>query len=202
MTKEEAIMVLKNEQPHCGKKALFPEEKKYEAYDVAIKALEQEPCEDAISRQEVLDEMKIRRDNGDMITAGFIKGLPPVTPQPETVTEFADRCRECGAKYGKLLKQDSCEDAISRQEVLDILKDKWNMFSDANDAMQESIDTIEAVKSVTPLPQPFDLEGLKSDLKALNCGFPYGLDYLLDCLNRRLGITIIEADKAEGSDKE
>lgn len=24
--------------------------------------------------------------------------------KPETVTEFADRCRECGAKYGKLLK--------------------------------------------------------------------------------------------------
>lgn len=43
MTRDEAIMVLKNEQPHCGKKALFPEEKKYEAYDVAIKALEQEP---------------------------------------------------------------------------------------------------------------------------------------------------------------
>ena len=43
MTREEAIMVLKNEQPHCGKKALFPEEKKYEAYDVAIKALEHEP---------------------------------------------------------------------------------------------------------------------------------------------------------------
>ena len=41
MTREEAIMVLKNEQPHCGKKALFPEEKKYEAYDVAIKALDQ-----------------------------------------------------------------------------------------------------------------------------------------------------------------
>lgn len=27
----------------------------------------------------------------------------------ETVTEFADRCRECGAKYGKLLKQKSGE---------------------------------------------------------------------------------------------
>ena len=25
--------------------------------------------------------------------------------EPETVTEFADRCRECGAKYNKLLKQ-------------------------------------------------------------------------------------------------
>ena len=48
MTREEAIMVLKNEQPHCGEKALFSEEKKYEAYDVAIKALEQEPVLDKI----------------------------------------------------------------------------------------------------------------------------------------------------------
>ncbi len=37
---------------------------------------------------------------------------------------------------------------------------------------------------------PLDLEGLKSDMKALNCGYPYGLDYLLDCLKKRLGITI------------
>ena len=42
----------------------------------------------------------------------------------------------------------------------------------------------------TPLPKPFDLEGLKEDMKALNCGFPYGLDYLLNCLDKRLGITI------------
>lgn len=41
MTSEEAIMILKNEQPHCGKRALFPEEKKYEAYEVAVKALKQ-----------------------------------------------------------------------------------------------------------------------------------------------------------------
>ena len=46
--------------------------------------------------------------------------------------------------------------------------------------------------------KPLDLEGLKSDMKALNCGFPYGLDYLLDCLDKRLGITIIEADKGSG----
>ena len=31
--------------------------------------------------------------------------------KPESVTEFADRCRECGARYGKLLKQ-KCEDQI------------------------------------------------------------------------------------------
>ena len=57
-----------------------------------------------------------------------------------------------------------------------------------------------AIRKGTPLPQTFDLEGLKSDMKALNCGYPYGLDYLLDCLKKRLGITILEADK-ESEDK-
>ena len=41
-------------------------------------------------------------------------------------------------------------DLIDRQEVLDILKEKWNSFSCADDAMQESIDTIEDMPSVTP----------------------------------------------------
>ena len=50
----------------------------------------------------------------------------------------------------KALQQESCEDAVSRQAVLEVLKDKWSMFSDANDAMQESIDTIEALSNVTP----------------------------------------------------
>lgn len=53
----------------------------YYAIETALEALEQEPCEDAISRQAVLDEMNIRRDNGDMITAGFIKGLSPIQPK-------------------------------------------------------------------------------------------------------------------------
>lgn len=45
------------------------------------------------------------------------------------------------------------EDCISRQEVLDILKNKWNMFSDANDAMQKSIDTIETLPPVISQPK-------------------------------------------------
>ena len=83
MTRDEAIMILKNEQPHCGKRALFPEEKKYEAYDVAIKALEQQTCEDAVSREAVLD---IFADNVDATrpysTAWEkIRDLPSVNPQ-------------------------------------------------------------------------------------------------------------------------
>lgn len=45
-------------------------------------------------------------------------------------------------------------DLISRQAVLDVLKDKWNMFSDANDAMQESIDTIESLRPVSSSENP------------------------------------------------
>ena len=62
-------------------------------------ATEAESCEDAISRKTVLDEMYKRKADGDAITAGFIKGLPSVTPAE---------------------KQEPCEDAISRRAVLDI----------------------------------------------------------------------------------
>lgn len=54
----------------------------------------------------------------------------------------------------KALEQEPCDDCVRRQEVLAVLKDKWGMFSDANDAMQESIDTIEALKPVTPKQEP------------------------------------------------
>lgn len=77
-------------------------------------------CDDAISRQAVLDAMYKLCDTGgtleenpwrdnphiDAITDA-VDDLPPVTPKAETVTEFADRCRECGARYGKLLEQKS-----------------------------------------------------------------------------------------------
>lgn len=53
------------------------------ACDIVTNALEQESCEDAISRQAVLDEMYKRKANNDAITAGFIKNLPSVTSQPK-----------------------------------------------------------------------------------------------------------------------
>lgn len=52
-----------------------------EICNLAIKALEQELCEDCISRQAVIDEMEKRHAEGDCITKGFIKNMPSVTPQ-------------------------------------------------------------------------------------------------------------------------
>lgn len=79
---------------------------------------EQEPCEDCISRRAVLDMTICEGISCDECSFNIcengksgcllderIRKLPSVTPKSETVTEFADRCRECGARYGKLLKQ-------------------------------------------------------------------------------------------------
>lgn len=85
--------------------------------------------------------------------------------------------------------------------VIDVPEKVYNHFCRGCRFFDEVEEAIIAITEGTPLPQPFDLEGLKSDMKALNCGFPYGLDYLLDCLNRRLGIAIVEADKTEGSEE-
>lgn len=73
--------------------------------------LELEPCDDAISRQAMLDATvkknsvwnKITNAKGENLEQ-IISQLPPVNPQ-ETVVEFADKCRECGARYGRLLKR-------------------------------------------------------------------------------------------------
>ena len=51
------------------------------ALKMAIKSLEQEPCEDAISRQVVLDMMQIRMGEKELYKAVY--ELPPVTPQPK-----------------------------------------------------------------------------------------------------------------------
>ena len=69
-------------------------------------------------------------------------------------TTGTDHCEaDCVRTAIKALEQEPCENCVSRQVVLEVLKDKWNMFSDANDAMQESIDTIEALSNVTPQPK-------------------------------------------------
>lgn len=63
-------------------------------------------CDDAISRDAVKAILSYAR-LGESKLAYEVDKLPSVTQKSESVTEFADRCRECGAKYGKMLKQKS-----------------------------------------------------------------------------------------------
>jgi hypothetical protein len=62
----------------------------------------QQICGDCISREEAIKTV-LPYTSGDLI-ADDIKKLPPVIPKGVTVTDFADRCRECGAEYEKMLE--------------------------------------------------------------------------------------------------
>lgn len=87
--------------------------------DEIIKALEQEPCEDCVSRQAVLDATVKRNSIWNKITNSkgenleeIISQLPPVTPHPKTghwidrswddVTDENVECSACGKwRWGK-----------------------------------------------------------------------------------------------------
>ena len=75
MTREEAIKILDFERGYfCDLKGC----QEQQAYTMAIKALEREPCDDCISREEA-----IRMFADDDYTVNELRNLPPVTPQPE-----------------------------------------------------------------------------------------------------------------------
>lgn len=93
MTIEEAIAQLKMDRDLCNFNPMTGEEepmnedcrKSAEALDMAIKALEQEPCEDAVSRQEVEKitwEESSYSDALNVLTEvrDKVRALPSVTP--------------------------------------------------------------------------------------------------------------------------
>jgi hypothetical protein len=109
MTREQARDEIKNLLDYIrGEKELKPiktredaeaeERKGVEALEMAIKALEQEPCGDAVSRQAALEmAYDMSAIDGEHFTERYlvidaedIQGLPPVTPQPKT-----GRCKDC-----------------------------------------------------------------------------------------------------------
>lgn len=129
MNKEEAIKQLKMDRDlpikEDDKKALdmaakaLEQEKYYkdlaQSYEKTIVKLteaiaERQPCEDCVSRKEVMDMTGLyadwfeSSDSYNDFVAELYK-LPSITPKGVTVTDFADRCRECGARYGKQLKK-------------------------------------------------------------------------------------------------
>lgn len=115
MTKEEATALLKSRVDLI--KSNYPEIDDYcEALEMAIEALKQEPCEDAISRQAVLDLMRsltrwcVRSEDGKFNNVGLlyddvmfgIDKLPSVIQKPKTghwaqiSPQGIYECSECG----------------------------------------------------------------------------------------------------------
>lgn len=139
MTNEEAIEILNNWSPW---QEIGDYDRFRDALDMSIKALEQQPCEDCISRQAVLDGLasiakaKAKSDAQKSLMGRvmfFTEQLPSVTPKGVTVTDFADRCRECGREkvLDKIREEiEHLHDwAFSREEILRII-DKYKAESD------------------------------------------------------------------------
>lgn len=69
--------------------------------DMVIKAMEQEPCEDAISRADVKKYLSAPNENGDrVIYESDLDLLPPVTPYPKT-----ERCKWIRYDYRTICPQ-------------------------------------------------------------------------------------------------
>jgi hypothetical protein len=149
MTREEAISLL-SQVNHILVNSNSWLENTHEplniAFDMAIEALEQEPCEDCISRQAVLDIITFEdkwlfdanghNANTQIAFGGLesrVKALPSVTPQP-------------------------CEDCISRQAAikaiealqLPIMREASTCYQFKFSGMSEAKEAVENLPSVTP----------------------------------------------------
>ncbi len=78
---EEAIKILNEEREFQNTLA---DKRVFNAINVAIEALKQEPCEDAISRTDMLDAIGHGTTYTSEELQRIIKGLLPVNPQPKT----------------------------------------------------------------------------------------------------------------------
>lgn len=136
--KEEAIELIES----ARKTMYLPKSKEYisdlgYALEWAIKALEQEPCKDCVSREALINELKLGYFNKDLqegkndpcvIDAMIdwairtVKRQPSVTPQP-TVGEWIDtgsgqECSECGEiQYGYDNFRCFCANCGAKMEV-------------------------------------------------------------------------------------
>jgi hypothetical protein len=79
-----------------------------------------------IPEQMYLNAKKDTLCGADILVKAIKNGIPH-----ETVTEFADRCRECGAKYGKLLKQESKTEQFAKWVASEIFDEMWEYNKDA-----------------------------------------------------------------------
>lgn len=111
MTKEDAISIM-NVIVHMLEPQ-YDTDRIEDAVDMAIKALEQEPCDDAISRDAVLKKTVYTETEegwcGYTVDVDYIKSLPPVNPQKQKTGHWRPiyqgdeiigyRCSEC--EFGK-----------------------------------------------------------------------------------------------------
>lgn len=143
-----------------------------------VEYLKQEPCDDCISRSDVKKYLSAPDANGDrVIYESDLDLLPSVTPKKET-----------------------CEDAVSRQAVLDVLKKHWLEGTVAHRVIDEIGLSINVLPSVTPKEKTgrwiFD-EILDKHYYCSECK-SMGVDYWDYC--PYCGCRMVEPQESEGKE--
>ena len=131
MTNKEAVEIIKECKEKGFKHTFYTLNEYHTALDMAIQALEQEPCEDAISRQAVKEQMiKYGFHAPDMTVTEFVEDLPPVPCEDiisrqaeigtvdEVVDESVDECHflcqwNSGSRCTKNPNERNCHKRVS-----------------------------------------------------------------------------------------
>ena len=139
----------------------------------SIKALEREQCEDAVSRQAVLDKKElVQLEDGQSfycISPEDVETLPSVTPKPKyNTSEWCHDCSEydhdkhCCPRYNKVIRKtveeikQPCEDTINRSEAIKYLNtnmawyDEDGNIADSDEKLKAITDLINGVPPVYP----------------------------------------------------
>ena len=133
MSNEEAKEIIIQERDSLkANPAVKVENCLYEAFDVAIRALEQQPCEDCISRQAVLDiwhtcYSNIREENEEIQYKKIAFKLPSVTPKQKVgkwIRSWCEwqqylECSKCGYETGLRCDTNYCPNCGAKMEVED-----------------------------------------------------------------------------------
>ena len=116
MTTEEAIELLYDIQTDAVYNVLSDEK---EALEMAINVLKQQPCEDAISRESVIEWLKdkdiIKTKNQEENARRELAELPSVTPKAKTGQWIHNKCNKCGASRPPLF-DNFCPSCGARME--------------------------------------------------------------------------------------
>lgn len=103
MTREEAINNIKE---HCYFASLLPQAK--EALDVAIKALEQEACEDIEEIREVMSCDADAETKCKMIS-NILNAKPHYFKEQEPCTDLCKSCNTKGCIFQSGIKREKCD---------------------------------------------------------------------------------------------
>lgn len=170
--------------------------------------LEQQPCEDAVSRksleqisQEYMDALKnLHEIEALMYVIPLVKrllDLPSV--QPQTVTEFADKCKECGKIQNEFFNFDAPmvkkSDAVSREAVIRLVDQHPNIIGNRCSGL---IADIKHLPSVTPQASEEDIHREREQAYMLgyeDASKKFRTEPSEDCISRQAVLEHICEDK-------